>query len=210
MEFQSIVRSLSASNAKVLLKIAQTTTNAFLFCALISFWTVIAHGVRNSTKSPTPCLHGWPKDGPLLVMASTNKALAATADQDAGPATRAHHQMGKAARRSHLPWHRGRGSVRRREFSELSWRHLPMRQAKEMHQLNVLASEMTASGHSRRFNLGNAGCPVLPVGMGRSYWLCPGRTRNPARRANQNGLGKFACPVPAAKIFYFARRANHF
>jgi hypothetical protein len=32
-----------------------------------------------------------------------------------------------------------------------------------MHQLNVLASEMTASGHSRRFNLGNAGCPVLPV-----------------------------------------------
>jgi hypothetical protein len=61
------------------------------------------------------------------VMASTNKALAATADQDAGPATRAHHQMGKAARRSHLPWHRGRGSVRRREFSELSWRYLPMR-----------------------------------------------------------------------------------
>ena len=59
-------------------------------------------------------------------------------------------------------------------------------------------------------DLGNAGCPVLPVGMSRSYWLCPGQTRNPARRANQNGLGKFTCPVPAAKIFYFARRANHF
>jgi hypothetical protein len=93
MEFQSIVRSLSASNAKVLLKIAQTTTNAFLFCALISFWTVIAHGVRNSTKSPTPCLHGWPEDG-LSVMASTNKALAATADHDAGPATRAQSSDG--------------------------------------------------------------------------------------------------------------------
>jgi hypothetical protein len=45
-------------NARVLLEIAKLTTNAFLFCALISFWTAIAHGVRNSTKSPTPCLHG--------------------------------------------------------------------------------------------------------------------------------------------------------
>jgi len=29
-------------------------------------------------------------------MASTNKALAATADQNAGPATRAHHHMGES------------------------------------------------------------------------------------------------------------------
>src|SRR5258708_2419834 len=47
-----------------MLEIVKTTTNAFLFCALTSFWTAIAHGVRNSTKSPTPCLHGWPEDGP--------------------------------------------------------------------------------------------------------------------------------------------------
>jgi hypothetical protein len=56
-----------------MLEIAKTTMNAFLFCALTSFWTAIAHGVRNSTKSPTRCLHGWPEDGPSLVMASTNK-----------------------------------------------------------------------------------------------------------------------------------------
>jgi len=34
-----------------------------------------------------------------------------------------------------------------------------------MRQLNVLDSEMTASGHSRRFNLGNAGCPVEGIGL---------------------------------------------
>jgi hypothetical protein len=80
----------------------QTATNAFLFCALTSFWTTIADGVGNSTKSPAPCLHGWPEDGPILVMASTNKALAATADQDAGPVIRA-SSKGKAGRRSHPP-----------------------------------------------------------------------------------------------------------
>jgi hypothetical protein len=50
-------------NAKVLLEKVKANPNACLFCALTCFWTAIAHGVRNSTKSPTPCLHGWPEDG---------------------------------------------------------------------------------------------------------------------------------------------------
>jgi hypothetical protein len=108
-----------------MLEIVKTTTNAFLFCALISFWTAIAHGVRNSTKSPTPWLHGWPEDGPCDGF--DQQSVRRDGGSGCRPATRAHHQMVKAARRSHLPWHRGRGSVRRREFSELSWRYLPMR-----------------------------------------------------------------------------------
>jgi hypothetical protein len=47
-------------NVKVLQEIAKAIANAFLFCALTSFWTAIAHGLRNSTKSSTPYLHGWP------------------------------------------------------------------------------------------------------------------------------------------------------
>ena len=73
-------------------------------------------------------LANWPYT--LLVMASTNKALAATADQDAGPRDPGpHHHMGKAARRSHRPWHRRRGRIRMRELPDVSWRHSRLRQA---------------------------------------------------------------------------------
>jgi hypothetical protein len=41
-----------------MLESAKTIANAFLFCALILFWTAIAQDARKSTKLSTPRLHG--------------------------------------------------------------------------------------------------------------------------------------------------------
>ena len=52
--------------------------------------------------------------------------------------------------------------------------------------------------------------PVVRGFAGRRWPELFVRDELAARRANQRRLGKFACPVPAAKIFCFVRRANHF
>jgi hypothetical protein len=60
----------------------------------------------------------------LWVMASTNKALAATVIRMPTPDPRA-SQMGKAARRSHMSWYRRRRGVRVREPLASSRRQTP-------------------------------------------------------------------------------------